>query len=212
MDSLPEELLERILGLTLPSPKSIDILCVSSTFYRVALPLVYRTVKLRSASSCQKLLEHPDAPSVRPHTLVITHSALYSPLLPAVLTRYGSNVEEVDITMTMPIFDNKRDNAEDIKALCEALAGLHRIKRFTLRKAPGMPFYLGAPWVKDFVAGLAQALSGGQRWNSLVCSTLSVDGWMDVNALPISLGICVYRTQNVTTYVPLSYTCMPLCF
>jgi len=168
----PEELLERIIALAIhshtgsfprpswhvrpPAKCSASILLVNKTFLRIATPLLYRTLPLRSPTHLSLLLTN----AFRPNPVLATHvrtivisGGAFDGL--DELVHFCQRVEEFDITL-----DSLPWEEDTMSRFSRALPAMSGIKHLVLRKDA----YLSQKKPKYIISQLSRAIP---YWSSL---------------------------------------------
>jgi hypothetical protein len=178
--SFPEEVLERILALCVDaqtdafanpswhtrqvSRRASSILLVNKTFLRIATPLLYNTVVIRSSQQLSTILDNVFRPNPElaafVKTVVISGGS-YDGLDDFV--RLCVNLEEFDMTL-----DNTPWEEDVRERFGESLMGMRKIKSLVVRKDA----YLTLEKPKHLMHQLSNAIS---RWTSLVSFPLPAD-------------------------------------
>lgn len=176
--SFPEEVLERILALCVDaqtdafanpswhtrqvSRRASSILLVNKTFLRIATPLLYNTVVIRSSQQLTILLDNVFRPHPELAALVKTvaiSGGSYNGLDDFV--RLCVNLEEFDMTL-----DNTPWEEDVREKFGQSLMGMKKIKSLVVRKDA----YLTQEKPKLLMNQLSNAISA---WTSLVSSPVS---------------------------------------
>ena len=178
--SFPEEVLERILALCVDaqtdafanpswhtrqvSRRASSILLVNRTFLRIATPLLYNTVVVRSAYQLSTILDnvfrpHPELASFV-KTVAISGGS-YDGLDDFV--RLCVNLEEFDMTL-----DNTPWEEDVRERFGESLMGMRKIKSLVVRKDA----YLTQEKPKHLMGQLSNAIAS---WTSLVSFPLLIN-------------------------------------
>jgi len=171
--SLPEEVLERILALCidaqtdafanpswhtrLVSRRASSILLVNKTFLRIATPLLYNTVVIRSSHQLTTILDNVFRPNPELPAFVKTvtiSGGSYNGLDEFV--RLCVNLEEFDMTL-----DNTPWKEDMREKFTESLMGMKKIKSLVVRKDA----YLTQEKPKHLMNQLSNAIAA---WTSLV--------------------------------------------
>jgi len=196
--SFPEEVIERILALCVDaqtdasanpswhtrqvSRRASSILLVNKTFLRIATPLLYETVIIRSSHQLSTVLDNV----FRPHpelaafvkTVTISGGS-YDDLNDFV--RLCVNLEEFDVTL---------DNApweEDVRQkFAESLMGMSKIKSLIVRKDA----YLTQEKPQHLMSQLSNAITA---WTSLVGFFF----FAEIHAVELTRGIPGIREHQV---------------
>ncbi|KDQ53885.1 hypothetical protein JAAARDRAFT_38850 [Jaapia argillacea MUCL 33604] len=187
LNTIPEELVERILALCVdspqqppspspspyssaPNPASHDqtaILLVSKRFLRIATPLFYNSLPLRSRHQSSLLCRTLSRNTVLGSFVrkVVVHNAdAYGGL--GDLLRICHLIEELDLNLDGGDMNGSDD--QGTKKLCAAFPKMYRMKRLTLRKPSRT--YLTHEKPKMVLEALADALP---YWRDLEHLTLS---------------------------------------
>jgi hypothetical protein len=178
--SFPEEVLERILALCVDaqtdafanpswhtrqvSRRASSILLVNKTFLRIATPLLYSTVVIRSAHQLATILDNVFRPNPELAAFVKTvaiSGGSYDGLDEFV--RLCVNLEEFDMTL-----DNSPWEGDVRERFGQSLMGMKKIKSLVVRKDA----YLTQEKPKLLMNQLSNAITS---WTSLVSFLLSID-------------------------------------
>lgn len=178
--SFPEEVLERILALCVDaqtdafanpswhtrqvSRRASSILLVNKTFLRIATPLLYNTVVIRSSHQLTTILDNVFRPNPELATFVKTvaiSGGSYDDLDDFV--RLCVNLEEFDMTL-----DNSPWERDVREKFGQSLIGMKKIKSLVVRKDA----YLTQEKPKLLMNQLSNAITA---WTSLVGFSLSAD-------------------------------------
>ena len=178
--SFPEEVLERILALCVDaqtdafanpswhtrqvSRRASSVLLVNKTFLRIATPLLYNTVVIRSSHQLTTILDNVFRPSPQLATFVKTveiSGGSYDGLDDFV--RLCVNLEEFDMSL-----DNTPWEEDVREKFAESLKGMRKIKSLIVRKDA----YLTQEKPKHLMNQLSDAIVA---WTSLVSFLLSVN-------------------------------------
>jgi len=170
----PEEVLERILALCVDaqtdafanpswhtrqvSRRASSILLVNKTFLRIATPLLYNTVVIRSSLQLSTILDNVFRPNPELAALVKTvaiSGGSYDGLDDFV--RLCVNLEEFDMTL-----DNSPWEEDVREKFGESLMGMRKIKSLVVRKDA----YLTQEKPKHLMNQLSNAIA---TWKSLEC-------------------------------------------
>jgi len=171
--SFPEEVLERILALCVDaqtdafanpswhtrqvSRRASSILLVNKTFLRIATPLLYNTVVIRSPHQLSTILDNVFRPNPELAAFVKTveiSGGSYDGLDD--LVRLCVNLEEFDMTLDNTPWE------EDVREMFgESLKGMRKIKSLVVRKDA----YLTQEKPKHLMNQLSTAIA---TWTSLV--------------------------------------------
>jgi len=198
---LPEEILLFILELAIPPadpraslPNSGSLLACR-TLYRIGLPVLYRTLVLKSSSNARlvqrTLLERP--------TLVRYVRHLYSraPMLRLLLVlraicRALGSLQILDFTISAPWVSGRLDGTED--------EGPHTgvpVRQLAVRQGANM--LLSLPFYVSSVANVvAEAI---ERWPNLVCLFQRFPG-ADSESVLLSLVVLTSKGQEVAQIEP----------
>lgn len=171
--SFPEEVLERILALCVDaqtdafanpswhtrqvSRSASSILMVNKTFLRIATPLLYNTVVIRSSQQLTTILDNVFRPSPELAAFVKTvaiSGGSYDGLDD--LVRLCVNLEEFDMTL-----DNTPWEEDVREKFAESLMGMKKIRSLVVRKDA----YLTQEKPKHLMNQLSNAIA---TWKSLV--------------------------------------------
>ena len=178
--SFPEEVLERILALCVDaqtdafanpswhtrqvSRRASSILLVNKTFLRIATPLLYNTVVIRSSYQLSTILDNVFRPNPELASFVKTvaiSGGSYDGLDDFV--RLCVNLEEFDMTL-----DNTPWEGDVREKFGESLMGMRKIKSLVVRKDA----YLTQEKPKHLMGQLSNAIA---TWTSLVSFPLPVN-------------------------------------
>jgi len=178
--SFPEEVLERILALCVDaqtdafanpswhtrqvSRRASSILLVNKTFLRIATPLLYNTVVIRSSHQLSTILDNVFRPNPELAAFVKTvaiSGGSYDGLEDFV--RLCVNLEEFDMTL-----DNTPWEEDLREKFGESLMGMRKIKSLVVRKDA----YLTLEKPKHLMNQLSNAITA---WKSLVSFLLFAD-------------------------------------
>lgn len=170
--SLPEELVERILALCVlvhqdaparpswhaksPARSTSSVLLVNKAFLRIATPLFYKTLVVRSAAQLKSLLDNALTPN--PELGTYARNVIIS-------GSYDGLHELVHLCQRLEIFDMTLDStpwAEDVRTkFADSLPEMSGIKHLIVRKDA----YLTQEKPKYMISQLTAAVS---QWNALV--------------------------------------------
>jgi hypothetical protein len=201
LSDFPEELLDRILSLSLlpstlpPSPRPawhppspartrtrLAPLLVSHRFSRIGTPHLYHTIHLSSAPTTHLLLATlQSTAALGAHVRALTLGAV-SPEGGAVLG-LCPGVEQLEV-----VLDGMHGEGEDT-AFIRGLQKLHAVRHLTLRK-PGT-VYLSLPRARIVIAGLAAALDG---WPSLETADIAFKLSDDTPTSPVAGSTPVFAS------------------
>ncbi|KZT25933.1 hypothetical protein NEOLEDRAFT_1132982 [Neolentinus lepideus HHB14362 ss-1] len=155
LSTIPEELLERILALCIDVPPFRTApLLVCKRFLRIATPLFYHTLTLRSPRQTERLYHtltsNPLLASFTRKLVVQSSDADH-------ILRLCRDIEELDLLL----LDGDVNEAR-IRRFCQALARIESIRCLTLRKAAST--YLTHERPRLLLEGLADAV---KSWKNL---------------------------------------------
>jgi hypothetical protein len=177
LSACPEELIESILHHALaapsrpptwhsPSRSRLAVLQVSTSFYRIAMPLFYHSISIHSAAQLQRLL----AQALRPNPRLA--SFIHHIILPAIwpdagelLSRSSINLRFLDITLDSLL--NTQAHDPDTEQFCQSLHQLHALTHIVVRKPNNV--YLTRPKLQNVLSEMSKAM---HAWPDLVCFSL----------------------------------------
>lgn len=205
LSAFPEELLERILALSVVAPLvqtprpqwhqrsnpnlvrgRLAPLLVCKKFFRICTPLFYHTVHITSPAQLHKLLSIALRPNVYLATYI--HRLFFAGIWAEggeLLSMCGNNIKMLDITLDVtqlaPGVYAHRERDLDAEDFCDGLKDItSSLTHLVLRKSNNV--YLTQPKPRHVLGEIAKAM---RHWDNLVCHSLS--------AFPIS-----FKVQSIT--------------